>query len=136
MNKFAQRDQQSARVEQTEATIDREVLDGIRMMDAPGDDNTSDFVQTLIDEFLREASSEVGRLHDAAERHDSQVLRAAAHRLKGSSLTMGAKRLARLCKQLEEDLDRSSDPSGWLMTALDEEVIRVREAYTAERDHS
>ena len=133
MNEFARRNQSAAPNGQTEATIDREVLDTIRMM---GPDDTPDFVATLIDQFLQETSSEVGLLQEAARRHDSKVLRAAGHRLKGSSLTMGAKRLAGLCRQLEEDLDRSSDPSGWLMTALDEEVIRVREAFTAERDHS
>jgi HPt (histidine-containing phosphotransfer) domain-containing protein len=133
MSTFGQRNRATAGPEQTEATIDREVLDGIRMM---GPDDAPEFVEALIDQFVQEASFEVGLLREAARRHDSDVLRAAAHRLKGSSLTMGAKRLAELCRQLEEDLDRSADPSGWLMTALDEEVIRVRQAYSAERHHS
>jgi HPt (histidine-containing phosphotransfer) domain-containing protein len=134
MNTFSHPNQGTARAEQSEATIDREVLAVIRMM---GPDDTPDFVTMLIDQFLQETSSEVGVLREAACRQDSNVLRAAAHRLKGSSLTMGAKRLAGLCRQLEENLERSADNTvAPLIAALDEEVIRVREAFAAERDHS
>ncbi len=89
----------------------------------------------LIDEYIKEAASQLELLGDARQRQDVRALKAIAHSLKGSSMTMGARRLATLCTQMETHAD--SHPGGAvtsvLMRELDQEFLKVREALEAER---
>jgi len=62
---------------------------------------SADFARSVIDQFIREAEQQVEMLRDARRRLDAPLAKATAHSLKGSSLTMGASRLARLCMELE-----------------------------------
>jgi CheY-like chemotaxis protein len=112
-----------------EATLDRDVMAVFWEAGAP------DFALTLIDEFMREAEARVGALRDAARRLDRAALASAAHSLKGSSSTMGAKRLAALCAQVEGHLARHPEGAVTpaLMAAVDQELVRVRDAFAAER---
>jgi CheY-like chemotaxis protein len=113
-------------------TLDRRVIAQFREGDAPG---AQDFSMMLIDEFIKEAASQLLLLGDARQRQDVRALKAIAHSLKGSSMTMGARRLATLCTQMETHAD--SHPGGAvtsvLMTELDQEFVKVREALEAER---
>jgi HPt (histidine-containing phosphotransfer) domain-containing protein len=113
-------------------TLDRRVIAQFREADTPG---APDFSVMLIDEFIKEAGSQLELLRDARQRQDVRVLKATAHSLKGSSLTMGARRLGTLCSQMETHADRH--PGGAvtsaLMTELDQEFVKVREALEAER---
>jgi DNA-binding response OmpR family regulator len=117
----------------TDETLDRSILTAIRQADAP---SPSHFTRMLIDLFLREAASQVEALKDAGRRSDRQEREATAHSLKGSSMTMGAKRLAALCAQVEDDA--AGKPAGVaaevLLAELDREFTRVRDLLTAERD--
>jgi HPt (histidine-containing phosphotransfer) domain-containing protein len=63
------------------------------------------------------------------------MVKASAHSLKGSSMSMGAKRLATLCKQVEDEADRHPDAEvrPALMAQLDREYAKVRYALEAER---
>jgi HPt (histidine-containing phosphotransfer) domain-containing protein len=58
-----------------------------------------------------------------------------AHALKGSAMTMGVRRLAALCAQIEEQV--AANPSvvvtPALMTTIDQELVRVRHALTTDR---
>jgi DNA-binding response OmpR family regulator len=116
----------------TNETLDRRVIAQFREADTPG---APDFSLMLIDEFIREAASQLELLGEAWQRQDVRALKAIAHSLKGSSMTMGAKRLATLCTQMEAHAD--SHPGGAvtsvLMTELDQEFVKVREALEAER---
>ena len=56
--------------------------------------------------------------------------------LKGSSMTMGAKRLAALCREIELHLEsHPGDAAPAMLAAIDEELIHVRDAFSAERRH-
>jgi len=115
----------------TSETLDRSMIADFQHADAAGG---ADFTLTLIDQFLREASSQVETLRDAARRSDASALKATAHSLKGSSMTMGAKRLAALCKRAEEEAGRQSDSAGIaLLAEIDRELVCVHDALAAER---
>ena len=75
-------------------------------------------------------------LRDATRRSDAPALKAIAHSLKGSSMTMGAKRLAALCSRAEEGAGRESDGAvATLLAEIDREFGCVRDALAAERQN-
>jgi PleD family two-component response regulator len=110
-------------------TLDPAVMEGIREAGAP------DFARRLIDQFINEAGTRVRALKEAAGRADARALNATAHSLKGSSMIMGATRLAALCAQVE---DQVAMPGGEvtpaLMTEIDQELVRVEHALAAQRE--
>jgi CheY-like chemotaxis protein/HPt (histidine-containing phosphotransfer) domain-containing protein len=116
----------------TAETLDRSVLAAFRLGGGP---DSFDFTRTLIDQFLGEATSQVEMLKDAARRSDAHGLEATAHSLKGSSLTIGAKRLGGLCAQVERDAAGKSDgvAAAVLLAELDREFMRLRDALAGER---
>ena len=59
------------------------------------------FLVRLIDQYLEDAASRMAELQEATARRDAPALAAAAHALKGGSATMGTKRMAALCADLE-----------------------------------
>src|SRR4029078_482094 len=69
----------------TSETLDRSMIADFQHADAAG---VSYFTRTLIDQFLREATSQVETLRNAVRRSDAPALKATAHSLKGSSMTM------------------------------------------------
>jgi DNA-binding response OmpR family regulator len=113
-------------------TLDRRVIAEFREGSTPG---APDFALMLIDEFVKEGASQLALLRDAQQQQDVRALKTLAHSLKGSSLTMGARRLATLCTQMEAhaDLHPGSAVTSALMTELDREFARVRAALEAER---
>ena len=115
-----------------EQTFDRSVLEVYREAGAPG---SHDFTLMLIDQFIAEAASLVDKLRDAQLRQDAKVLKATAHSLKGSSMTMGARRLAALCAQIEvrNAPNAGGGDGAQLMAEVDREFVKVRHALTEER---
>jgi HPt (histidine-containing phosphotransfer) domain-containing protein len=107
-------------------TFDPTVLDGFR--EAPA------FMRHLIDQFVDEACSGVRALKEAAGRADAHALHAIAHTLRGSSMIMGASRLAALCAQVEEQ--GTQTPVGEVVAArmvdIDQELLRSDMATCAE----
>ena len=79
-------------------SFDRAVLDRLRA--ALGDD-TGVFAARVIQTFLRQGSELVTELEQAARDGDVQVVSALAHKLKGSSGSVGGERLVVLCDELE-----------------------------------
>ena len=112
-------------------TLDRDVLAQFRGTT----DGVPEFMLGLIDQFIEEAASQVELLRDAGQRLDLGALKATAHSLKGSSMTMGAKKLAAICSQMEDHATRH--PGGAVTSALiaqlDQEFVKVRTALEAER---
>ncbi|MEP6915964.1 MAG: response regulator [Acidobacteriota bacterium] len=94
-----------------------------------------DFTRRLIDQFLHEADARVATLKDAAGRGDNPALNAVAHSLKGSSMIMGASRLATLCAEVEGQV--ASATGGTLapplLAEIEQELVRVHDALTAQR---
>jgi DNA-binding response OmpR family regulator len=113
-------------------TLDRRVIDEFRQGTTDG---APAFMLALIDQFIQEAAAQVEMLRDAGRRLDVGRLKAVAHSLKGSSMTMGATRLAALCVQMEDHAGRH--PGGAvtsaLMVQLDREFVNLRTALEAER---
>ena len=111
-------------------TLDRSVLAQFR-----GDeDDPPDFVISLIDLFIQETESQVDSLRTAGNGSDMGTLKAIAHSLKGSSMTMGAKRLGALCAQIEVRAARQERTVITdLIADVDREFVKVRSALIAER---
>lgn len=114
-----------------DSAIDASVLAEYRNM---GTDGADDFVTELIDVYLAESAACVTTLTDAAARRDAPGLRRAAHSLKGSSSAVGARTLAGVCETLEA-LAAIPTFEGMpaLLTAIADELARVRAALQAER---
>ncbi|MCZ6556168.1 MAG: Hpt domain-containing protein [SAR324 cluster bacterium] len=60
------------------------------------------FVERFIELYLRDATVLVARIAECAGLGDRAELEAMAHKLKGSSLNIGAMQVAELCRRLEE----------------------------------
>ena len=93
-----------------------------------------EFVTALIGEFIQEAAVQVERMREAGQRLDAPALKASAHGLRGSSMMLGARRLASLCEQLERDAGQPGQLHEARRAALDldQEFVKVRSALNAE----
>ena len=112
-----------------DATLDLTVIDRFREAGAP------DFTRRLIDQFIHEAGARVQTLREAAGRADADAMKATAHSLKGSSMIMGATKLAALCAQVEDCLAAAGGTvTAALMTEIDRERERVQHALATERE--
>jgi CheY-like chemotaxis protein len=110
-----------------EEPLDEGVLTGLREL---GD---ADLLSELSTMFLDDASSRLAALREAVEGGDAKSVEQIAHALKGSSSNMGAKRMAKICAELEyvgASGDLSYAPE--LLGRLEEEFSRVRPALEAE----
>jgi histidine phosphotransfer protein HptB len=109
-------------------TLDTSVLDTYR---AAG---SAEFVNELIDQFVRDARARVDTMLRSAARGSAHTTKATAHALKGSAAIMGAMRLADLCDQLEQCAAASSPaaPMTALATQVEQELERVCEAIRAQ----
>jgi HPt (histidine-containing phosphotransfer) domain-containing protein len=116
----------------SEETLDRRVLAELRQAGAPG---SAAFVTMLIDGFVEEAAEQLGLAKAACARADASALKSAAHSLRGSAATMGARRLGGLCAQMESHAAGTLDAAvaSALMSDIDREHVKVREALEAER---
>lgn len=114
-----------------EKTLGLGVLDELK----DGGNTLPPFAMLLIDQYVDEATSQLEMLKDAKMRHDARVLKATAHSLKGSSATIGAKRLAALCADMERRSAAGSDDTITpdMMAEVDHEFVKVRAALDVER---
>jgi HPt (histidine-containing phosphotransfer) domain-containing protein len=82
--------------------MDRGVMDQLRedLGDGP--------VREVVATFLDRTPATLAELRAAASRNDVEAIRRAAHAVKGTSATLGAKRLADECAELER-MARSGD---------------------------
>jgi two-component system sensor histidine kinase/response regulator len=88
----------------------------------------------LIDLYLSDAPMQIERMAAALAAGDRDKFRLAAHTLKGSSTNLGARPLAALCLEVENQA-RTSDPllDSNLLKPLTAEFERVKTALEAER---
>jgi len=96
---------------------------------------TGPFKRALIDRFVREAASQIDMLEDALRRSDTPRMKAIAHSLRGSSMTMGARRLAALCGRIENGREPSGSTGAGLPAEINREFASVRDALAAERQN-
>lgn len=59
------------------------------------------FLVELLEIFIRDLPKAIANITDAHKRQDTQKLKFNAHRLKGSSLSLGIDHLAKICEQIE-----------------------------------
>src|SRR5437763_70347 len=82
-----------------QAVIDTSIINGLRELQEPGE---PDAAVELIDLFLRDTPVKIQSLQSAIARSDALSLKETAHGLKGSASNLGARRLSRLCADLEK----------------------------------
>jgi PAS domain S-box-containing protein len=86
-------------------------------------------VQRAVDNFIAGAQSQVGALRSAIAANDGEGTRAAAHRLKGSALNLGAIRVGELAYELERaGADKRLDRAGPVLERLALAVTEVTAA--------
>ncbi|HVE45198.1 MAG TPA: ATP-binding protein [Acidimicrobiales bacterium] len=97
-----------------EGVLDPAIIGSLREL---GDDIGS--LEDLRSTFSDTARSTLDELQEAIGERDGRALRALAHRLKGSSGSMGAHRMARLCGELEQSSGEELDHRA-VATTLDQ----------------
>lgn len=116
-----------------EPAIDPTVFEEFRGADS----DAGEFIATIIDRYLDEASSLMTAVGEAVESRDISSLLRATHNLKGSSRTVGANRLGQLSEELEAlARDAAFHGTASLTSALTDEFERVRKALRLERDRN
>jgi HPt (histidine-containing phosphotransfer) domain-containing protein len=97
-------------------------------------DGEPDLIVDLIDLYLEDAPRRLADMWALLAERDELGLRRAAHSLKGSSATLGAGPMARLCEGIENvALDHSSAAGANLLNELCQEFAFVRHAFLTER---
>jgi len=120
----------SPTTEPADAALDRQALGQIRAMQRPG---APDLLGKIIGLYLESAPGLLRKIRDAVAGEDGDALRQAAHSLKSSSANLGAKRLAAICKELEQrGRERQLADAPGLLEELDACFVRVQEALAAE----
>lgn len=93
-----------------------------------------DIVVELIDLYLEDARDKLVAIREAVARRDETSLRRAAHSLRGSSASLGARRVAALCGELERiDCNGLFQRVESLRIRLEQECALVRRVFAAER---
>ena len=82
----------------TGTVLDAALAANLRSLEEEGG---REFIVDLVETFLRSSKERIEALRDALAADDPEALGAAAHSLKGSAATLGAMRLARLCREIE-----------------------------------
>ena len=80
-----------------ELLIDREAIKRIKSMS--GDD--LEFNNKLLEMYVEQSSINIKEINNFLKLEDFDMLRQSAHKLKGSSLNIGAKAVAMICQEIE-----------------------------------
>ncbi|HYR77850.1 MAG TPA: response regulator [Pyrinomonadaceae bacterium] len=113
-----------------EGAVDLSVL--TRLEDDEGSVD-SDLVIELIDLYLGNAAGQVNEIKAAVAKKRQNQLKQLAHALKGSSLTMGANLVAKLCAELEQANIRNSNEVAELVQKLESAFAEAGEIFKSER---
>jgi HPt (histidine-containing phosphotransfer) domain-containing protein len=107
-------------------TLDTTVLDELRVLD--GED-----LRDIVELYFTDVSDQIDRMRSSLDEGDGEGVAAAAHRIKGASLSMGAARVAALASDAEM-AGRAGDlsPCAELASSLEAELEPTREALGSE----
>ncbi len=113
-------------------TIDPRAWESIRALQRPGQ---PDMLCKVIGKYLTSSRQLIETMRTAVPQHDAPALHRTAHSLKSCSATLGALRLAALCKEVEA-MGRANvlDHIATLWDKLEAEYKLVHEALAAELD--
>jgi CheY-like chemotaxis protein/HPt (histidine-containing phosphotransfer) domain-containing protein len=116
---------------ETDQPVDLRVLMSLENGD---DRDAPDLITELIDLYLENAELDVNAIKTAALRRDASSVKKRVHSLKGSSSTIGAGRIAKLCAALEETgVESSPERTHELVNKLETEFSSARTVLLAER---
>jgi HPt (histidine-containing phosphotransfer) domain-containing protein len=107
------------------SAVDAETIDELRQY---GDDSLLDELVTV---FLQSAQKHMADMRTALDAGDSTLLSRAAHTLKGSAATLGAKPLAELCAELESAGRQGDLPGPESLDEVADELSRVQSYFEA-----
>ncbi|HET7057292.1 MAG TPA: response regulator [Nitrospiraceae bacterium] len=112
------------------STIDPRAWESIRSLQRPGQ---PDMLCKVIDKYLSSSRQLIDTMRTAVPQRDAEALHRTAHSLKSSSATLGARRLAALCKEVEA-MGRTNALNGVpaLWEKIEAEYALVQEALTVE----
>jgi CheY-like chemotaxis protein/HPt (histidine-containing phosphotransfer) domain-containing protein len=117
--------------EEAAEVVDTRILLRMRSFRIPGE---PDPVERLVDLFLRDTPARLTRIRTAVQQNDAQGLDDAAHALKGSTATLGARRMQELCAALEERATSGAlEGSSAVVDALEAAFERTRRELDALR---
>ena len=113
-------------------SLDMEIIGGIRMLQIEGE---PDFLTELIDIYIQDSAGLLEKIKEALANQDGPGLRKASHALKGSSMNLGASKLASICQDMESAaLANSLEDGPEILDRLEREYLRVWQALSAERE--
>jgi CheY-like chemotaxis protein len=116
------------------SVLDASVIAELRELRSSTD---PDFFNHLIDLFIEETPHRLAAIGEALAKENPEALAHEAHALKGSSAHLGAPRMDALCEILEEQGRAGSiNGAAALLSVLEEEFARVRNALEAEKNPS
>jgi histidine phosphotransfer protein HptB len=84
------------------------------------------FIFELVEVFQSDTAERLHQMHRAVEAGDRTAIRRLAHSIRGGALTLGAGRLADLCKELESGPDAAQARLEALSAAIDESFLEAR----------
>ena len=87
-----------------------------------------DLVQKALSRFQEHLAIDLEELELAAQLHDCHEIARIAHRIKGTSLTVSADRLAEYAMDLEQKAEKNDDLLDGSLTEIREECCRLSEA--------
>jgi len=112
-------------------SLDQEILSGIRMLQIEGE---PDFLTELIDIYIQDSACLLERIKATLADQAGPEMRKAAHALKGSSMNLGARKLASLCQEMESAVQSNRlEDEPEILNRLEREYLRVWQALSAER---
>jgi len=114
----------------TNDVLDAEVLKSFERVKS---NDNSDIVIELIELYLQSTPERIQTIRKAAAENEWDVLKRAAHTVKGSSSTLGLRTLAKVCQALEARSWSCSDSIDDLVEAVESQFVEAREALLAER---
>jgi HPt (histidine-containing phosphotransfer) domain-containing protein len=122
---------QARALDATGEAVELGVLLGLEEAQVEGE---LDLVVELIDLYAEDTPRRLAAIRSAWAARDLAALRRAAHGLKGSSASLGARQVEILCEKLERLSGKELLQGGeMLLTCLEGELARVRLAFADER---
>ena len=111
--------------------VDPQTLDSLRAL---ATDHTPDLLLQLVELFLDDAQQSITAMWTAVAEADAPQLRQLAHRLKGSSASLGAFALSHFCEELERLARAGATGAACPQIAqVRDEYARVAQALDLER---
>jgi two-component system, sensor histidine kinase and response regulator len=110
--------------------LDRKVIDSLRSLESECD---PDPLAGLVELYLNDARSRLGKMDSALHERNWFALAAAAHALKGSSNNLGARELGDLCQRLEREAKAEQpEQAETLLTEIERVYANVEDALRRE----